>query len=236
MFKYFKEQFIKPTILYSLYRMYKFRPFVSHSAFGEEILVNRIFKNIDLGFYVDVGALNPRVGSLTYQLYKKGWSGINIDLTEENIKLFKLMRKRDISIQIAVSDKKKILESYIFDVGSGLNTLEKKHAKSWSKKINKEFKTVKIRSDTLTSIIFNNAYYKNFEYLNIDVESHELNVLKGFDFKQFRPKLITIEIHGNDIEKIKKSDVYKYLVSKRYKLVSFYHLTCFFIPIENTLD
>ena len=106
MFKYFKEQFIKPTILYSLYRMYKFRPFVSHSAFGEEILVNRIFKNIDLGFYVDVGALNPRVGSLTYQLYKKGWSGINIDLTEENIKLFKLTRKRDISIQIAVSDKK----------------------------------------------------------------------------------------------------------------------------------
>ena len=150
MFKYFKEKFIKPTILYSLYRMYKFRPFVSHSAFGEEILINRIFKNIDLGFYVDVGALNPRVGSLTYQLYKKGWSGINIDLTEKNIKLFKLMRKRDISIHIAVSDKKKILESYIFDVGSGLNTLEKKHAKSWSKKINKEYETVKIRSDTLT--------------------------------------------------------------------------------------
>ena len=236
MFKYLKEQFIKPTILYSLYRMYKFRPFVSHSAFGEEILVNRIFKNIDLGFYVDVGALNPRVGSLTYQLYKKGWSGINIDLTEENIKLFKLTRKRDVSIQIAVSDKKKILKSYIFDVGSGLNTLEKKYAENWSKKINKKYKTVKIRSDTLTSIISDNTSSKNFEYLNIDVESHEIKVLKGFDFKQFRPKLITVEIHGNEIEIIKKSDVYKFLISKKYKLVSFYHLTCFFIPSENNLD
>ena len=123
---------------------------------------------------------------------------------------------------------KKILESYIFDVGSGLNTLEKKYAKIWSKKINKKYKTVKIRSDTLTSIISDNTSNKNFEYLNIDVESHEIKVLKGFDFKQFRPKLITVEIHGNDIEIIKKSDVYKFLISKKYKLVSFYHLTCFY--------
>ena len=97
-------------------------------------------------------------------------------------------------------------------------------------------KTVKIKSDTLTSIISDNISSKNFEYLNIDVESHEIKVLKGFDFRQFRPKLITVEIHGHEIEIIKKSDVYKYLVSKKYKLVSFYHLTCFFIPSENNLD
>ena len=71
MFKKFKERVIKKTLLYGLYRILKFRPFKSHSAFGEEILVNRFFKGINNGFYIDVGALNPKVGSLTYLLYKK---------------------------------------------------------------------------------------------------------------------------------------------------------------------
>ena len=106
MFKNFKEKYVKNTLLYKLYRLYRFKPFLSHSAFGEEILVNRIFKNISKGFYIDVGALNPKIGSLTYFLYKKGWNGLNIDLTKNNIELFRLIRKRDKSIQVAVSNKK----------------------------------------------------------------------------------------------------------------------------------
>ena len=70
-------------------------------------LLIEFFKNIDLGFYVDVGALNPRVGSLTYQLYKKGWSGINIDLTEENIKLLNLQEKETFQSKLQFQIKKK---------------------------------------------------------------------------------------------------------------------------------
>ncbi len=236
MFKNFKEKYIKNTLLYKLYRLYRFKPFLSHSAFGEEILVNRIFKNVSKGFYIDVGALNPKIGSLTYFLYKKGWNGLNIDLTKNNIELFRLIRKRDKSIQVAVSNKKKYLESYIFDPGSGLNTLEKDYAIKWSKKIKKEYEVIKIKSDTLDSIIQKNKVPEKFEYLNIDVESHEIKVLKGFDFKRFRPKLITIEIHTEDLEKIKKNNVYKFLITKKYKLISFYHLTCFFIPNESKFE
>ena len=236
MFKKFKERVIKKTLLYGLYRILKFRPFRSHSAFGEEILVNRFFKGINNGFYIDVGALNPKVGSLTYLLYKKGWKGLNIDLTKENIKLFKFLRKRDISIQVAISDKKQDIQSYIFDQGSGLNTVEKTHANKWAKRINKKYKIVQIKSDTLNNIIQKNNVPKTFEYLNIDVELHEINVLKGLDFGKFRPKLITVEIHCDSVEQIKNNAVYKFLISKRYKLISFYHLTCFFIPEEKKSD
>ena len=88
MFKQFKERFIKNTLLYKLYRMKKFNSFISNSAFGEEILVNRLLKKFSKGFFVDVGAYNPIIGSLTNQLYRKGWNGLNLDFSKSNIQLF----------------------------------------------------------------------------------------------------------------------------------------------------
>ena len=122
--KKIKQNYIKHLFIYKVYRIFKYKPLFSHSSFGEEILVNRILKKKH-GFYIDVGALNPKVGSLTFLLYKKGWRGINFDLTKSNIQLFRAFRKRDISVQLAISNKKARVTSYIFDPGSGLNSLEK---------------------------------------------------------------------------------------------------------------
>ncbi len=230
--KRFKQTYIKNLLIYKIYRILKYKPFVSHSAFGEEILVNRILKN-KYGFYIDVGALNPKVGSLTFLLYKKGWKGINFDLTKSNINLFRFLRKRDKSVQVAISDKKGFVESYIFDSGSGLNSLEKKYADKWKKKLFKPYTIEKIKSNTLNSVIEEYNIPKNFDYLNIDVESHELKVLAGLDLKKHRPKLITIEIHCSGLEDIIKNDIYKHLRNNNYKLISYYFLTAFFIPNEN---
>lgn len=230
--KNFKKTYIKNLLIYKIYRILKYKPFISHSAFGEEILVNRILKN-KYGFYIDVGALNPKVGSLTFLLYKKGWKGINFDLTKSNINLFKFLRKRDKSVQVAISDKKSFVESYIFDSGSGLNSLNKKYADKWRKKLYKPYRIEKIRSNTLNSVIEEYNIPKDFDYLNIDVESHELKVLAGLDLKKYRPKLITIEIHCSGLEDIIKNDIYKHLRNNNYKLISYYFLTAFFIPDED---
>ena len=230
--KKFKKTYIKNLLIYKIYRIFKYKPFVSHSAFGEEILVNRILKN-KYGFYIDVGALNPKVGSLTFLLYKKGWKGINFDLTKSNINLFRFLRKRDKSVQVAISNKKGFVESYIFDSGSGLNSLEKQYAEKWKKKLFKSYTIEKIKSNTLNSVIEEYNIPNDFDYLNIDVESHEFKVLAGLDLKKYRPKLITIEIHCSGLEDIIKNDIYKHLRNNDYKLISYYFLTAFFIPIEN---
>ena len=91
------------------------------------------------GFYVDVGALHPINGSLTYLLYQKGWNGINIDMMQENLKLFNIFRKRDINLDVAVSSSKGSINAYLFEVGSGVNTNQLKIAKKWKNKINKNF-------------------------------------------------------------------------------------------------
>ena len=61
---------------------------ISYSYGGIDSLILNIFKNQKNGFYLDIGCGHPIKNNNTYLLNKKGWSGINIDLDEENIDLF----------------------------------------------------------------------------------------------------------------------------------------------------
>ena len=74
MIKNFKEKYIKNLFFYHIYRYfkYKFKYFKSYGATGEDVLLNKIFKNNLSGFYLDIGSLHPINGSLTYNLYQKG--------------------------------------------------------------------------------------------------------------------------------------------------------------------
>lgn len=229
MIKNFKQKYIKNLFFYHIYRYfkYKFKYFKTFGATGEDVLLNKIFSNNN-GFYIDIGALHPVNGSLTYELYKRGWSGINCDMVIENINLFKKFRKRDISLNIAISSKKGHVDSYIFSSGSGLNTLEKKWADKWSRTINKKYNIKKIKKMDLNSLIRKYNVPKNIELLNIDVEGHELQVLNGINFKNFRPKIITIEIHVKTTEEIFKTKIFKILKKNNYDLFSHYYHTSFF--------
>ena len=228
----FKKKFIKTSLIYYIYRYfkYKFKSFTSYGGSGEDIFISKFFQNFKKGFYVDVGALHPINGSLTYLLYQKGWNGINIDMMKENLKLFKIFRKRDINLDVAVSSSKGFINAYLFEVGSGVNTNQLKIAREWKNKINKNFVIRKVKKNTLNDILISNKVVKEFDFLNIDVEGHEFDVLKGLNLKKYRPKLISIEIHVLKTKEIFRTNVFKYLSKNNYELVSQYKQTSFFTP------
>jgi len=228
----FKKKFIKTSLIYYIYRYfkYKFKSFTSYGGSGEDIFISKFFHNFKKGFYVDVGALHPINGSLTYLLYKKGWNGINIDMMQENLKLFNIFRKRDVNLDIAVSSSKGSMNAYLFEIGSGVNTNQLEIAEKWKDKINKKFKVRKVNKNTLNNILNTNKVIKDFDYLNVDVEGHELDVLKGLNLKKYRPKLISIEIHVLKTKDIFHSNVFKHLNKNNYVLVSQYKQTSFFTP------
>ena len=229
----FKEKYIKNLFFYHIYRFikYKFSFFKSYGATGEDVLLNKIFKD-NKGFYIDVGALHPINGSLTHNLYKRGWTGLNFDIDERNIKFFKIFRRRDSSFRMAISSSKGEVNSYIFSSGSGLNTLEKSWADKWSKLLGKDYFIMKLTKTTLTSVVKKFKIQNKIDLLNIDVEGHEVEVLNGSDFKLFRPKIITIEIHVKKTEDILKTKVFKILQKNKYELISHYYHTCFFKAVE----
>ena len=230
-----KKRFIKNTLIYYIYRYfkYKLKYFPSYGASGEDVLISRYFENKKNGFYVDVGALHPINGSMTYNLSKMGWKGINLDMMQENLVLFNLFRKKDINVCTAVSSSKGEIDAYLFESGSGLNTNSIEWANKWKKKLDKNFFVRKVKKEKLNNILKSFNVDKTFELLNIDVEGHELEVLKGINFELYRPKLITVEIHVNKTKDIFQSDVYKFLNKHKYELMSQYRQTSFFIPEEN---
>ena len=237
MIKNFKEKYVKNLFFYHIYRFvkYKFSFFKSYGATGEDVLLNKIFKD-NKGFYIDVGALHPVNGSLTHNLYKKGWTGLNFDIDERNIRFFKIFRRRDSSFRMAISSNKGKVNSYIFSSGSGLNTLEKSWAEKWSKLIDKDYFVQKLNKTTLTSVVKKFKIQNRIDLLNIDVEGHEIEVLNGSDFKLFRPKIITIEIHVKKTEDIFKTRVFKILQKNKYELISHYYHTCFFKAAEFEIE
>lgn len=230
----FKAKHIKHRFLYKLYRLAKFKPFKAYASWGEDLLVSRIYrigrfkKKGYKGVFVDVGCNHPVFGNTTYQLYKMGWHGLNIDLTAENIMLCSRLRTRDISIQRAITEQEGEIESYIFNQGSGLNTLDKTAAEAGAKMIGKPYSIQKIQAAPLTKTIVETLGDVKIDLLNVDVEGHELSVLNSFDFKKFAPDVIICEIHAPDLEGVMAGDVYKLIKQNGYHCFSYCGSTALF--------
>ena len=218
-----KKKLLKNSVFYYLYKLLKIyrnkKPSTHYGEFGEDIFINRIFKNIFDGTYVDVGCYHPYKGSLTANLYKKNWSGINIDISKTSIDLFRMVRKRDINLNLAVSDFDG--ETFFFE-NSPIN--QQNSLIMQNDKQNK----VKIESCTLNTILKKNNF-NNFDYLNIDVEGSELNVIKGIDLKKFQPILITIENNELQPKEYFDNDVYKILINNNYEFINKIGVTNFFM-------
>ena len=76
----------------------------SYSISNVDLIIDRMFSNLDNGIYIDVGCNHPIKFNNTYLLYKRGWKGINIDLDSKSIKEFKKFRPHDYNVQKIVSN------------------------------------------------------------------------------------------------------------------------------------
>ena len=218
-----KKNLLKNKLFYYFYKLLKIyrnkKPSLHFGEFGEDIFINRIFKNTKNGKYIDVGCYHPFKGSLTAKLYNKNWKGINIDLSKTSIDLFKMARRKDINLNIAVSN---------FDGETSYYENSPINQQNSLSKMNNQQTEIKIRCFTLNSILEQNRV-ENFDYLNIDVEGSELKVIQGINLKKYHPDLITIE--NNDLlpHDYFRDDVYKILTSNNYVFINRIGVTNFFL-------
>jgi len=211
---------------------------ISYSYGGIDSLIIKIFKSKKNGIYIDLGCGNPIKNNNTYQLYKKfNWTGINIDLDKENIKLFEISRPSDENISAAVSDSFKETSLFFYHSKSSLNTISKVNAEYQKAKVNKSFK---VNTVTLNSILEKSKFNtKEIDFLSIDVEGSELTILKNFNFEKYNIKVIVVEyldlsltsleIKNLKIENIINSEVYRFMISKNYSLANVLHSDLVFI-------
>lgn len=190
---------------------------LSYSQYSEDLIIQCYFpKGKCNGRYVDVGCHHPRRGSNTYGLYKRGWSGILIDLEECKVKANQMARRRDQIVLAAVSDKEEWLDIYS-DKNYSTNTTIKRQDDQDGKSL-----IGRIKTQTLTKILKENHFPTQFELLSIDVEGVDFEVLKGLDLKVYRPEIICIEnwkaLCGLDM--LLASETHQYLRQQQYQLVA----------------
>ena len=196
---------------------------------GEDILLQRIFHNKKKGFFVDVGAHHPVRFSNTYKLYLQGWKGINIDAMPGSMDAFKGARPQDINLEIGISDSHKELEFFVFNKPA-LNTFSKIEA---SKKDGyngfRVVKKIKVRTQPLSDVLDENiTENRKIDYLNIDVEGLDFQVLKSNNWEKYRPEIISVENLNSNVP-VYKDDVYTFLNEQGYHLISVLFNTMFFI-------
>lgn len=193
----------------------------SFSQEGEDKFLLGYFKDRVNGFYIDVGAFHPYRINNTYLLYKKGFKGINIDISATSIDFFDLARPDDVNLNVGASDK---FEEKIFFSKKNLsfhNTLSKSLAESHiqTEPFKKKYS---ILCKTLDEIIEKTKFSNEIiDFLNIDAEGYDYQVLLGLNLKRYKPEVICIEISplvDKKNEHYKDTRIYEHLLKHGYKL------------------
>jgi FkbM family methyltransferase len=204
--------------------------FISFAQEGEDKILEKYFgEQTNKGFFIDVGANHPYKFSNTFKFYLKGWRGINIDANPGTKKLFDQLRPRDINIETGVSKKPSQLDFYVFET-SLFNTFDKEvafnHSREFSIKIKK---VIQLETRTLAGILDGlDLPLDKIDFMSVDVEGLDLEVLESNNWDKYRPEVILIESLYTDLENIRKNPIVQYLGALQYKLFAKTYNTLFF--------
>ena len=194
----------------------KMKPNLCYSQNGEDLILNRLLENKEKGFFIDVGAHHPIRFSNTYLFYKKGWSGINIDAMPGSMTKFNKIRPKDINIECGVGLKNDQKTFYQFNE-TALNTFSKKEALSKNKDGYKIIKSNFLQVESLENLL--DKYMPRntkIDFLNIDVEGKDEEVLISNNWEKYKPNYILVEILREKYIANPNSSIKKFLKSIGY--------------------
>lgn len=224
LYQKFKIYGFRRFIFYSLEEIYRkfWMEFLrkSYGQKGEDLVLDKFSGNKRKGFYVDVGANDPHRFSNTKRFYLRGWTGINIEPDVVNWQKLSSQRKRDINLNIGIGESESSLEFYKFFPHT-LSTFSKEEADNYVGLGYKLEKIVLVEVKKLEDIL---AEYCNedIDFMSIDTEGFDMQVLKSNNWNRFRPKLICIESVSHSMGGLynkKKDSLDNFLTNIEYKKV-----------------
>lgn len=236
--RYIMRERIKHTIperLLKIARTIKYRyldgfALKSYSQEGEDMILRRIFERKSHGFYVDVGAHHPQRFSNTFYFYRRGWHGMNIDAMPNSMEAFTRCRPRDINIEHAISDRQERLTYYVFD-DPALNSFSRKVADEVQSTTQyRVIDEIKMETATLEQMLEKHLPQgQSIDFLSVDVEGLDLQVLRSNDWSKYRPDVVLVEIVGATLEDISRHDISIFMKSRGYDFFAKTVNTVFFV-------
>jgi len=201
----------------------------SWSQEGEDMVLRRIFENKNSGFYVDIGAHHPKRFSNTYLFYRRGWSGINVDAMPGSMKLFRKWRPRDINLELGIARASGRLDYYVFNEPA-LNgfSSELSNEREKSKNPYRIKEVIKVDVCPLSKVLEKHLGENKIDFLNVDVEGLDLDVLKSNDWSKYRPKYVLAEVLKSSLHDFDSDPVSQFMKDCGYVLYAKQVNTVFF--------
>jgi len=179
---------------------------VSYAAYGEELIAQSWFEingyQLKDLTYLDIGAAHPHLLSNTYLFYKYGAKGVLVEPDPDQVKLLQEKRPNDTVVAAGVSFNGIASKESLYQMNLPFfNTFSKEQAdmveessKSWAPEHKVSLiKVVEVPMIPINEIIREYFSGRSPDYLSIDVEAHDLDVLRSLDMNLYRPKVICIE-------------------------------------------
>jgi FkbM family methyltransferase len=174
------------------------------------------------GYFVEVGANEPRVRSQTWHLEQAGWTGLLIEPQPDLVRELRATRQSKV-FGVACSGPENDGSTMPLHVSGPLSSLDRAGMAPGA--ITENIIEVPVRS--LDSVLTEAETAAGFDFLSIDVEGHEIEVLRGFDIARWRPRLILLEDHVADLSK------HRYLTAAGYRLVRRYENNGWYVPKDS---
>ena len=190
----------------------------------EQQLVRQFFGGKP-GFFVEVGANHPVVGSQSWHLEQRGWQGILVepqpDLATELAKV-----RRAKVFAVACSSSQKAGLRLPFFVAGALSSLERETMAPGSE----VQAVIEVDVRTVDDVLIEAGARPPIDFLSIDVEGHEIEVLRGLDVIRWRPRLILLEDHVGNLDK------HRFMKSLGYRLVRRTGLNGWYVPTYSSVS
>ena len=167
-------------------------PLISYAQRYEDLHLLRCFEAQSTGFYIDIGAGHPVYDNVSFAFYLKGWSGITVEPNPWLAELSAAVRPRDRRIQSLVGAAPSTATYYLIEHFHGLSTTVESNARTAQQQFGKPAQAMPVAVTTLAALGAEHAPAE-IDFLKIDVEGAEREVLAGNDWTRFRPKIVTAE-------------------------------------------
>jgi FkbM family methyltransferase len=167
-------------------------PPLSYAQRFEDFHLWRCFDGQATGFYIDIGAGHPVYDNVSFAFYLAGWRGITVEPNPTLAALGREVRPRDRLHEVLVGAAAGEATFYLQREFHGLSTTIAEHARAAEKEVGRGAESLTLPIVTLTTLCEQHAP-PAIDFLKVDVEGAEADVLRGGDWQRFRPKVVVVE-------------------------------------------
>ena len=168
------------------------KPTISYAQRFEDLYLLRCFGGRSEGFYIDIGSGHPVYDNTSFAFYLKGWQGITVEPNPALTRLSRAVRPRDRHVEALLGASVGEATFYLVDDFHGLSTMIESHAHAAQRQFGKSSHPLVVPVTTLKELCREHVP-ATFEFLKVDVEGAEREVLLNGDWQNFRPKVVVVE-------------------------------------------